>query len=45
MNWRILIWLLFLFVVVKFVSLCRAVPVLQEINQQIDRSADGATDP
>ncbi|MEO5342692.1 MAG: hypothetical protein H7842_05035 [Gammaproteobacteria bacterium SHHR-1] len=41
-NWRPLLWLLLLLVVVKFIGLCRAVPVFQEINQQIDRSADGA---
>jgi hypothetical protein len=42
-NWKLLLWLLMLIVVIKFVSLCRAVPVFQEINQQIDRTADGVS--
>ncbi|MBF0255422.1 MAG: hypothetical protein HQL47_02950 [Gammaproteobacteria bacterium] len=43
-NWKMLLWVLLVIVVIKWVSLCRAVPVFQEINEQIDRSADGAAE-
>jgi hypothetical protein len=44
MKWKWLLWALLVLVVVKYVGLCRAVPMMQEINEKIDRSADGIQD-